>query len=555
VRNYVLQHEALYNTVEVYFNDTIGPSSRKRSGTDYVLDRDPITGASVLNFKTDIPAGTTIIANYQYQEQAIWLTDRRGRALRTTASFRSGKTGLTAEYMRKGPFFAPLTSYNDLEAERLNANLDTAFSDFTLAVNYAHRSNNIDLTTDRDRINFDSMRTRIGYKLDSRRDIAYTFQTYARADNLATTLTDNTTNSHRVDLNMRMDETLDSTAYFETRDFTDNVPDEERRTANREVRGGGVLVNYAPKPTLRMSLDLGNSRLESLPPPGFENIDPFSIDTFSTRLNVAFAPRKSFRLNINLDRQNLDDSREDAPDTRLEDIRAEVFGTGDSVRMIKDYALSFYRTDRPDPIYGDSRTDITTTRITFIAGSNFQITPSFTATKSRIGSGSDSRDNTRGLRVAYRADAEQGVSASASYTSGARSGRNVTTSSGAAAVSSFHSDQAQLGMTLDYVPRPGIKWSGIYSDTQTATDSTTQTRTGYTARLAWLLNKKTDLRLSYTMDSNSSSGDRTTFELGALTKIDRYLDLDFEYKFQDQSKAGSNDYSGSMLNMKLIINF
>ena len=555
-REYTLQNQALYNTVEVFFDDTVGPSSRRRSGTDFVVEQDLANGATILNFKQDIPAGTTIIANYQYQQQATWLNNQSGRALRFKANAQTGGSSLFAEYMRKGPFFAPMTSYNDLEAERMFARYRLAdLHNFSLDLDYAHQEYNMELWSDDMRQTQDRIKARVGYSFGAGREAAITLESFDRGDNLATTLTDNSLSGQRFDVKYRVDDHVDTSAYYETRDFTDNITDPLRKTADREVQRGGFSVGYTPTQQFRVKLALGNSKLHSLPPPAYVNISAFAINTFSTQLNATYNPGDDISVNVSMDSQSIDDTREDASDSKLENIRADVLGQGSEHGLVKNWVATFYRQDRPDNYYGDSRTDVATLRTTLNTGREILLTPSFTATKSRIGTGSNTQDNTVGLRADYRQDAQQGFRAAASYNSSSRSGENISTTA-PYTVTTFHNKQTQVGFNFDYMPSPTMTWTGIYSNTSSATGSSSiQDRTNYTARLLYLLNERATLRFSYTLDQNpASQGDRTTIELGAVSKVDDHIDVDVEYKKQDQEKS-TGDYSGTMFKLKVLVHF
>jgi len=550
---YLLQNEAQYNSVEIYFNDVSAPSARQNSGSDYLIEYDAATGRTRIRFKRDIPVGTTIIANYKYQPDAEYLKTRDGKAGRMVAEYKDGGASFRGELMKKSPMFAPITSYNDLENERVFATLGLAdLYNFSLDIDYAHQLNYQNLSSARQTA-FDRLKTRLGYKFAQGHSVSYTMETYNRQDNMDTHITDTGVAGRRVDATFKVNETMTTTAMYETRD----IDDQTDRTSDRTVQRGSLGLAWDPSAQLRLGITLGSSGLRSTPPIGY-NLDPFTIRTFSTQFSARYMPSDTLSVNVDLNKQNIEDTREDAPDGKLDSIRADVFGKGSPFGggvdgVFKDYLLSYYRQDRPDLLFGDSRTVVATARLTLRAGAQVLVIPSFVATKSSIGTGSQSRDNTAGVRMQYRDGATAGWRAAASYSASSRSGRNVPLSNPSAATS-YDSKQNQVALYLDYLTGDKWAWNGIYQNS-TSNGSGTFSRTAYTSKLTYLMNQTSTLRMVYNLDQAPSSGDRTTFELGAVTQFDRNMDLDVEYKTQDQSGGGDSDYQGTLFTMKLKINF
>ena len=551
-REYTLQNEAIYNSVEVYFDDPAIPSSRQRSGTDYTIEADPATGNTLIRFKNDIPIGTTIIANYRYQTNNTQLQDRKGEAGRVRAAYSMRDMSFKGEYMRKSAYFSPLTSYNDLETERLFAGFNyTGIKNVTLDLDFKDQTTNNDLTSAQE-TELKQMTARMGYSLGGDNSLAYTLETRDRSDNLATKLTDNDLTGHRVDFNYRLSNSIKTKAHYETRDFTDNTGN----TSDRDTKRGGVSVDYTGQAlTLGMSLD--NSKLTSTPPAAFANISKFTIDTFSTRLNANYNPGGNVMFNATMDSQRLDDERVDASDEKLDSIRAELTGVGEpSSRLTapRNFLLSFYRQDRPDPTYGNSRTDISTIRVTYKVGRDYLVTPSFVATKAIIGTGSNSKDNNAGFLLQYRSGATRGWIISTSYSDSNRTGQTVSSTTGA--VSNYSNDQKQLGLNLKYIPSDILAWTGIYQSTDTSTGGTSRERKTYTSRFDYVVNEVTSVDFVYNKEENpGASGDRATYEFGSSTVLDRHLTLTLSYKKQEQEGSSTQDYDGTLFTMRLIVTF
>lgn len=549
---FLLRHQAMYNSVEIYFNDVSAPSARQTSGSDFVVEYDAATDRTRIRFKRDIPLGTTIIANYKFQSSADYLKSRDGKAGRLVAEYDGRGAKFRGEFMKKSPLFTPVTAYNDLENERVFATLSIAdIYNFSLDLDYARQTHYQDLASSA-QTEFDKLKTRLGYSFGDGHSLAYTMETHTRQDNLAARLTDTSLSGQRVDAVYRVNETMSAKASYEMRDIEDGAG----RAADRDVQRGSLGLNWRPSQQLQLDLTLGDSALRSAPPESL-GMESFTIRTLLTQLNARYLPSPSLSVNINMDKQNIEDTREDAPGGKLDNIRAEVFGKGAPFSgregVFKEYLISYYRQDRPDLVFGDSRTDVSTLRLTLRAGAQLMVIPSFTASKSLIGTGSRSRDNTAGVRVQYRDGATVGWRAAAGYSSSARSGRNVPISNPSAATT-YDSDQTQISLFLDYMTGDRWSWSGIYQNTASSGTGNFSS-TSYTSKLNYLLNDSSSLRLVYNLDQTAASGDRTTFEAGAVTRFDKNMDLDVEYKTQDQTGSSGSDYNGTLFTMKLRITF
>lgn len=552
-REYLLQHEVIFNSLEVYFNDSAIPSARQRSGTDYVLESDPVSGNTMLRFKADIPLGTTIIANYRFQTDNVGLKDKKGEAGRITANYRFKDLALRGEYMRKSSLFSPLTVYNDLEKERILTGFDyTGIRNLTFNLDYAHRTNDNDLTSGTE-TDFDEMKASVNYQFDPGKSLKYTLEQNDRKDSLVTSITDNDLTGHKLDFKYKVNDAIKTAFVYETREFNDNTGN----TSNREIDRGGVSVDYVPSSKFNLRAALDQSSLTTSPLNPLLNIPEFSIDTFSTRINATYFPGETVTVSAVLDSQRVEDDRAISPDEKLDSIRLEVLGFGVPSRKILDprsYLVSFYRQTRPDNMYGDSLTDVFNTRVTYSVGRHFLVSPSFVASKTRIGSGSKSKDNTEGLLLQYRAEALHGWSGSTSFTFSSRSGVNVSSSS--LVSTPFSNDQSQFSLNLKYMPSSRLTWAGIYQNTGTKNSASTQTRSSVTSRVDYDINDKSTVFFSYNLDNNpGGQGDRTTYDLGANVKLDQHLSLDLQYKRQEQDNSGTSAYDGSMFTMKLIIDF
>jgi hypothetical protein len=254
-----------------------------------------------------------------------------------------------------------------------------------------------------------------------------------------------------------------------------------------------------------------------------------------------------------MDSQHLSDSREDAsvPRETLNNVRSELVGTP-AKGPLKTYLISIYFQDTPDPIYGRTSTDITTLRTTLKAYSKLFIIPSYIVTKSNLGSGSSSRDNTSGLRAEYRMDAKTGIRSALTFTTSNRTGSNVLGTT----TSAYTSKQSQTALNLDYIASSSMTITNIIQSTDTTTGSVSQLRRSYSTGINYVISPETLLRMLLNLEKNPAPyGNRSTWEFGATRKIDKNLDFDLDYKKQSQNSSGDSDYAGNFLSMKLMAKF
>lgn len=546
---FLLDNEAIPDSVEIYFDDPSAPSSRMRAGADYVAERDAASGKTKLTFKNTIATGTTILANYRYriEPDSGVMSAVKGDAARVKADAMAGPFALKGEFMKKSPFFAPLTAYNDLESDRLLASA-SAWQDKRVSFNFdLARHNSYRNLNDMSKIRFYQYTGKIAYKARKNVAAAYTFERRSRADDLAVSLTDNKSDSNRFDISYTMKNVFTSALTFEKRGYRDATG----VAADRDATRYGASINYAPKENIRLDLALDSSSLLSTPQSGAPE---FTISNVSTRVGAVYLPDKNMSLNIKLDKQNILDSRDEQKHSRLDSINADLFGRTDS--LISDYLISFYRQDRPDLIYGDSRTDIATFRATVRAASQVVFIPSYVITKSAIGVVTSSGDNTLGLRAEYRGGAKLGWRAAAAYTSSNRAGASASGASPGAVVYT-DAKQTQTSLTVDYLPNAAFSVTGAYQTTGVKSESALpQKRNSYSATLNYFMNEITTLRLLYNHEKPPEpAGSLSTLEFNAKRKIDKNLDFGLDYKRQKQEGAAAAGYTGKLITMKLLASF
>lgn len=546
---FLLDNEAILDSVEIYFDDPSAPSARMRAGSDYVAERDAASGKTRLTFKNTIAAGTTILANYRYRivPDSGVASAVKGDAVRVKADTSAGPFALKGEFMKKSPFFAPLTAYNDLESDRLLASA-SAWQDKRVSFNFdLARHNSFRNLTDMSKIRFDQYTGKIAYKARKNVAASYTFERRSRADDLAVSLTDNKSDSNRFDVSYTMNNVFTSALSFEKRGYRDATG----IAADRDTTRYGASINYAPKEKFRVDLALDSGSMISTPPSGAAE---FTINNVSTRIGAVYLPDKNMSLNIKLDKQNIIDSRDEQKHSRLDSINADLFGRTDS--LLSDYMISFYRQDRPDLVYGDSRTDIATFRTTVRAASQVVFIPSYVITKSAIGVVTTSGDNTLGLRAEYRGGAKLGWRAAAAYTSSNRSGASAS-GSAPGVVTYTDAKQTQTSLTVDYLPNAAFSVTGVYQTTGVKSKSAlAQKRNSYSATLKYFMNEITALRLLYNLEiPPEPAGGLSTLEFNATRKIDRNLDFGLDYKRQKQEGAAAAGYTGKLITMKLLASF
>ncbi len=543
-RVFPLQFDAIPNTEAVYFNDTVLADSRQRAGVDYILEYDPSFEKYVLRFVDDVPVGTTIIASYKYIPLITTGVEKSGAAGRVTGDFLLPFGTLTTEYMKKSAYFSPLTSFNDLEHDRLAMDFKMS-PKRNLFFNLKYRSQTYlaDMHTG---VEFDdnTLTTAVEYRFKPGARAALLFENNTYSDNRPVSLTNIEKKKIRTEIKYPFGKKnkVVTEFYFENR----NQDDATDRTSDRDVTKAGLAVNYSPNRNFRLKLATDNSRAAFVAPPG---VDPllgnFSTRTLSNVLGLTYIPVPLWTITANLDTQSTRDSRNLSNNSSIRKISAAA--TSKQIGIVEGISLSFNRTDRPNPIHGDTSTEAENLSVKVAVAKDWTVTPWLSRTKAGVEQKSRSESRTVGARAGYRSRAKRGWSGTAMLS--ANNGKTSTLGSTTDNTwSNSTSDQTRTELTTKYVPGERLEWRNAFTFTRSGSSTS---RNSYSSNVDYKYSTST--RISLLLNMEETTYTRTKYQLRSDTRLDDHFSLGLSFKKENQS--GANDYSGTLFNMALDIKF
>ena len=549
---YYLDFPAILNTEAVYFNDTVSSSSRKRQGLDYIVEYD-LEGNAYLRFKKEIPVGTTIIASYKYNPGISSDKVRTGKAGRILADWKIYGGTVGFEYMLKSPYFSPLTSFGNEERERIGLNLKySPGKKWDTELNYRSHDNISDM---RSGSYFTTKETgaQFRYKYKPGSYIAYIHENMTYRNRESLTDLGRVRNRLEGRYSHREGNIFSSNYHIETRDTGDATG----KTSDQKALKYGVELFYRPGDKLNLSLSTNSNALKFDAPQNIDGIvipdesGDFKTSTVSNVLDISYFPVPLWTLNARLDTQEISDNREIADSDSVHTIHTSVFSK--PFGKFRRVYFGFDRRDRPNPYFGDSRTETAGTKVAYEISKKWTATPSFTLTKSRIQAKSKSDSNNTGLLLDYRAGAANGWLGSIQYSIDNR--KNVSSNQTNTGWSPSGNSQSRTTLTSRYISGQKYEWSNsfIYAN---GDDFSYGGRMNLSSILDYRYSRKTVFNLSYNMESTGSAGDRTRIQVGSATEFGEYFTLGMSIKRERQAGfPAKRGYIGTLFNMTLDMKF
>ncbi|MCK5845523.1 MAG: hypothetical protein KAG97_12490, partial [Victivallales bacterium] len=389
--------------------------------------------------------------------------EKSGKAGRLLGDFRFRQGTISAEYMKKSPYFSPLTSYNDMEHDRLALNMKMSPKrNVFLALDYLSRTLDSDMTSG---VKFATRKigAAFEYRFKAGTRVGGLFETQSHRDNRATHLTDNDRNRYRVEgrYPLGKDEKILTEVHYERR----NLDDATDRTSDQRVTKGGVSVSYSPDNKLNVKFSANNNRVFFSAPAGIDpELGSFSATTFSNVMGVTWRTSKLWTFSADVDTQKVSDTRNITGSQNLHRIRTAL-RSKQLNRYVKGVSLSFDRQDRPNPAWGGTRTEAANLRVNLDVNRDWSVTPGYTVTRAEVEERSKSVNNTANLRAVYRGKAEEGWSGTAQFSS------NDSISSSRSAVSgspwtNADSTRFKTDLTTNYKVPERYDWRNVLTLTR-----------------------------------------------------------------------------------------
>ncbi len=548
-----LQHDAIRNTEEIFFNDTVSPNSRRIQGADYVMEYDSALAETVLRFKNTIPVGTTIIANYKYAPELPEDPERKGKAGRITVETQIPRGNLQGEFMRKSCFYAPPTQYNDLETDRSSLGLKfTPFRRFSFAVNWLDQKHGTDFTNGVS-IGTNELNGQTEYSFGRGRRIGFSFTRRSKSDNLDSHATDHNQNARRLESRYAVDsrEKIVLDSHFENRDFTDAT----RRTSDFDVLKGGFGFTYPPSPKFNLKLSADNNRVKMKAPESIGSAGDFTLKTLSNVLQTNYQPDKVWSFSAKIDAQGINDSRESVGGARVDNMAATLIAK--PAGRIKLFVTDFTRQNTPNPYYGDSSTQTLTSKLDYGHSRDWVLTPSFAYSNSRILERSSSVSHNSGFRAQYRPAAIKGWIASIQFNNNRRtSSQAASSSSSSTQWSSSKDTQNKVSFTTRFIPGARMEWKNIYIITKDRHATYGENRASLTSSVSYIYSPSTKLGFTFNNETApENSPGRTAYQFDTSTKLDALFSFGMNLKKEKQTGPQTSQYDGTLINMSLNAEF
>ncbi len=528
--------DVVANTVVLYLNDTVSQESVLKRGSDYTVDsvRGEIAPAIFL------PAGTTIIADYQFNPESPDELSR-GYKQRIAGGWKRGGTDFKFSLNSGDTYYTPIGGASDFEVGKLSMSLSHKIGDsLTFSADRLNVDTALDLAETNKRSNAQT-RFSLAGSLGFVSNFNLGYQTRETTDDLSPAQTDDSDNKLNLTMAMPLPwlKNADLTLGYQTGEYSNNVTG-----AGNTNQSNTIGINYKPTSKLALTTMFVVNKLDS----ESETLT-FSSMNRSRKIGVKWTPSTMLTLTADLDTQQTSDSRPTVADREINSSRLMLstapFGN------VKSVVISYSQQDTPSATGPSTGSKTTTFTTGYLINKALTFTPAFAFTDSYSGDTSSTSSQTQNYKLDFRPPGK---------TYHAAIMRNQTTSDVTSASGTNSSENSGWNLALGYDPSKFWNYSvnlkmdstssGSASDFETFSFSGRAMNKPKEGRARWL-------NLQHTSRSGSIGDTARILELGSESKLSELISMNFSYKMSQHSSSSREDsnYTGHIIETTLKANF
>ena len=527
------------NSVVVYYNDRLVSSNILSQYSHYVVD----TVQGTVEIKITIPAGTTILADYQY------LSEREpgvetGEIWQVGGNYAGEKTKLALALKGADTFFTPVGGENNMEVSRFNWNLSHTFSP---AMSFSARGLSVDNALDLEQSHTNSSEQAqydFNWKGAGGVNLSLGYTTRANTDDFDPHQTDTSQTGYNIAGGAPMP--FLKNASFNFGHAKDKLTNNIEGGSSNQTKQNNFGLTWAPMQQLSMTGSMNTSTLDTESPS--EN---YSSQNRSRSLAMTYMPVPLITFGAKIDRQATSDSRPDTEPTIINQTMIRF----DTRPFWKVNFLGIVHTknDRPSINSPSSHSETTTYNSSLAITRALAFSPSYNTTTSVFGSDSENKNENTIYKIEYRPPGRPYYI-------------NVGTEKGKrSSISSTVNTQSDITRNnIEFGYNPSTIWS--FSARFEAEDNKSSLGEGSNSTVDTL-----NMRLKYapsgekshwlTYSQNALGGlqnyTQSTLEFGLDYRLTEMFSWDLIYRLSDNndSKYPDNSYSGQLIESSLRIEF
>ncbi|OQA88407.1 MAG: hypothetical protein BWY28_01534 [bacterium ADurb.Bin236] len=524
-------------TMVVYFNDRISQEGVLKNYADYTVD----TERGEITIKILIPAGTTIIADYQHNpdmEDGL----KTGTRDRLAARFDKGATAAMFSLDTGDTFFTPIGGAPNMETKRLSYGVSQRVSDnIQLSADWMNTFTALDILDTHSRKNSSSKYSlSMSSKMFSQ--LRVDFDQRKLTDDYSPSRVDNQEDKITASLAMPAPylKNADISAGYSTADFNDNAPDGSD-TGTVSMRLG---FNWRSSETLSFNAELASNDVDTDGPQA-----QFTSGNRSRKLGLKWDPIPLISIGADIDSQTTTDSRDTVADREIQ--RSSLSISSRQFGRVKNIQIRLMQNDSPSVSGPSSGAKSLMVSSGIIITDALSYNPSFSRSDSYSGETSSSKNTTSRHEFDF-SPAEKPYRARFSIKN------SVADSNNSSGASSTESDNWNL--TLDYVPSQVWSYSVSYQmDTYSATSSEGYDTSVFQARAARKPNPTLNQWLQWRLQSRTGSSGESynSLDFGMEKELTKIMSFKLTYRMSDFESERDllRGYSGHVLESVLQANF
>lgn len=529
--------DILPGTVVLYLNDRVSAEGVLTYSTNYTVD----TNRGEVTLRINMPAGTVILADYQYTPETPSELQTGNRSTLKT-SYNGDKTQVKFSLTAGDTKFSPIGGESNLETKRLSYGFSHKFSgNLTFSADWLNVDNAIDMF-ETHKLSSAQQRFSIQFSSKTIQSLSISYDTRSSTDDYNPAQTDNSDKKIAVNLSMPLAflKNADIRVGYTKSDFNNNVGNGSTTTTGSRTLG----FNYRPSRKLMLTTMLTVNEVDSQ-----SQTLSFTSTNQSRQVGLKWTPIPMLMIGVDLDSQSTSDSRPNIAARNIQQTRMMIstrpFG------KVKSIQISFMQQDSPSVSGPSSGTKSTSYSTGFILTKAISFNPSISISSSYVGDTSSTKTTSGRYELEFRPPGRPW------HTTLGLQETKVANSNAARPTSSNNSN---LNILAAYDPGPKWSYSVNYQKDSFSSDnspgydtSTFRTRIGRKAgekSKQWFLYQKLSRSGGY--DESSQ-----TIELGTDNTLSKILSLNFLYRKSifNNSNDPERNFKGNYLEGTLQATF
>lgn len=529
--------DILPGTAVLYLNDRVSAEGVLTYTTQYTVD----TNRGEVMLRINMPAGTVILADYQYRPATPSELQTGNRATLKT-SYNGDKTQVKFSLTAGDTKFSPIGGESNLETRRLSYGFSHKFSgNLTFSADWLNVDNATDIF-ETHKSSSAQQRFSIQFSSKTIKALSISYDTRSSTDDYNPAQTDNSDKKIAVNLSMPLAflKNADIRVGYTKSDFNNNVGNGSTTTTGSRTLG----FNYRPSRKLMLTTMLTVNEVDSQ-----SRTLSFTSTNQSRQVGLKWTPIPMLMIGVDLDSQSTSDSRPNIAARNIQQTRMMIstrpFG------KVKSIQISFMQQDSPSVSGPSSGTKSTSYSTGFLLTKAISFNPSISISSSYVGDTSSTKTNSGRYELEFRPPGRPWHT---------KLGLQETKVDNSNAARSTSSNNSSLNILAAYDPGPKWSYSVNYQKDSFSSDnspgydtSTFRTRIGRKAgekSKQWFLYQKLSRSGGY--DESSQ-----TIELGTDNSLSKILSLNFLYRKSifDNSNDPERNFKGNYLEGTLQATF